>query len=637
MNRVLTVILGIHCHIANGEGHFVFERAYKERIRPVLSSLYKFPKIPAVLHFSGSFWYWIERNHGEILMLISDMISRKQIELLGGGFYEPMMPFISYNDRIGHIEMLTTYLRKHFGKRAQGCLLPEFTWEVSMPSVLASCNIAYTFINESYLLEAGLNEKDLYKPFISEDKGKLIIIFPVLKNIAGEFEKNVSGTIDRLLEGASGGKNMITSIFPPCFNGENPGEITETSAFSFLSELSACENRIDFALPSKMIKSLPPLQKIYFPHKAVKQILIKHPETNNLYAKMVFIRSLIDQLRGDKIRKRHAYEELWKAQDYNLYCGGEEKTSGVSIRKAAYQALLEAEKITRCHNSNFTPSLMAFDFNFDGINEYLFHGDDINCFISETGAGIFELDYIPSPWNYGVMAGMNGKRCMFRDTIAPADFPPERIISGDDAGLRICGGERYGMTAIDRQRCKVSFKLPAGPEASDSGFSGVEIEKTYSLRKNEFNVAYSLTNKSGKYQSFTFMTELNMSFSNDDESNLRIYSYAEYRSFQEYSGKTSAPAFKYGASSLNAGKGINVSDTAAIDFQDIHNEVIINLSADTSFNALIFSERGKVVSEAGGPETPADFYESSRIVISKNFHLAPDAAVNIKFCLSFYH
>jgi hypothetical protein len=432
---------------------------------------------------------------------------------------------------------------------------------------------------------------------------------------------------------------MILSVFPPCFNGENTGGIRELSAFSFLSALSACENRIDFSLPSKIIKNLPPMQKIYFPHKAVKQFLIKHPETNHLYSKMVFIRALIDQLRGDKIRKRHAYEELWKAQDYSLYCETRDETSRISIRKAAYQALLEAEKITRCHNSNFTPSLMAFDFNFDGINEYLFHGDDINCFISETGAGVFELDYIPSPWNYCVMAGTKGRRCMFRDMIAPPDFSPKRMKDEDYAGLRLCGGMRYDMTALDRQRCRVSFKLPAyagapargGSDAAGGCFSGIEIEKTYNLKKKEFSIAYRITNKSGKEQNFIFMPELNMSFSDDSESSLRICSYSEYRSFSEHSGKTAVPPPEGG------GKDINVSDAAAIDFQDIYNEVIINLSADTAFDAWIFSERRSGAADASASETPPDCYESSRVIIRKHFHLALDASANINFCLSFHH
>ena len=79
MSGALTVILGIHYHLPNGSDTRMFERVYSEKIRPVLTSLHRFPKISAVLHFSGSLWYWIERNHGEILMLTADMVKRKQL------------------------------------------------------------------------------------------------------------------------------------------------------------------------------------------------------------------------------------------------------------------------------------------------------------------------------------------------------------------------------------------------------------------------------------------------------------------------------------------------------------------------------------------------------------------------------
>jgi predicted glycosyl hydrolase (DUF1957 family) len=63
------------------------------------------------------------------------------VEILGGGFYEPMMPLIPLQDKIGQIELLTTYLRKQFGKRPQGCWLPALAWEQNMVSFLSACGM----------------------------------------------------------------------------------------------------------------------------------------------------------------------------------------------------------------------------------------------------------------------------------------------------------------------------------------------------------------------------------------------------------------------------------------------------------------------------------------------------------------
>ena len=528
MSGALTVILGIHYHLSNGSDTRIFERVYREKIRAVLTTLHKFPKISAVLHFSGSLWYWIERNHWEILMLTAEMVKRKQLELLSGGFYEPLMPIISYNARLGHIEMLTTYLRKHFGKRTQGCYLPELAWEVSMPSVLSSCNIAYTFIDESCFFDIGIKERDLYKPYITEDKGKLVTVFPVSKHLAFSLEKNTNATLEHLLSDSEG-KNRIVSVFPLCLNSGCADDTAETSVYSFLSKLSAYENKIDFSLPSKLIKNLSYLQKIYFPQKAVKNVFIEYPETDHLYAKMVFVRALIDQMRGDKICKQRAYEELWKAQDYDLYCGSNwGKINQGEIRSAAYKALLEAENMARGYN-NFTPSLIAFDFDFDGVKEYLFQGEEINCFISETGANIFELDYIPRAWNYAVSAVLNSKCYSFRDILAPPGFSYSHAINNDNSGVRLCGDECYEMTGMDRQRCKLCFRLPATDDNSGAGdFSAIQIEKIFNLRKNTLSVTYCVTNKGKTENEFIFIPELNMFFSDNGRNGLRIYSYNEY-------------------------------------------------------------------------------------------------------------
>jgi alpha-amylase len=488
-----------------------------------------------------------------------------------------------------------------------------------MPSILSSCNIAYTFLDESCFFAAGLGKADIYMPYITEDKGKLVTVFPVLRHI--DIEKNTGAVLGKLLSGQAD-RNRVISVFPSCFNNGDTDLVTETSAFEFLSELSAYENKIDFSLPSRLIKSLLYLRKIYFPQKAVKQLLIKYPETNHLYAKMIFVHALIDQIRGDKIRKRRAYEELWKAQDYDLYCEKRQSAANqAAIRNAAYQALIEAENITRDYNG-FSPSLMAFDFDFDGVNEYVFQGTYLNCFISGIGASIFELDYLPHPWNYGDIASANGKRYSFRDMIAPPNFSPSDIVNKNYSGVRLCGDECYDLTAMDRQRCRASFTLPPG----GASFSNIGIEKTFHLNKNGLEVTYRIVNNGGAASDFIFIPELNMTFPNDSESGLRIYSYGEYESFSKHSEKQSVKA-------VDGEAAITVSDAAAIDFQDIDNEVIINLRAKTMFGAWIFSETGA----AGLAPPSAGCRQSSRILIHKALNLEAGAAYSINFCLSFHH
>ena len=124
----ISLVLGSHAHVPYGADVSEFDRVYSDYVRPFVTSLYRYPEIQATLHYSGVLLHWIERSHSEMFMLIEDMVSRKQVEMLGGGFYEPMLPIIPLQDKIGQMELLTTYLRKQFGKRPVGCWIPGFTW-----------------------------------------------------------------------------------------------------------------------------------------------------------------------------------------------------------------------------------------------------------------------------------------------------------------------------------------------------------------------------------------------------------------------------------------------------------------------------------------------------------------------------
>ncbi|MCK7486236.1 MAG: hypothetical protein MZU97_12315 [Bacillus subtilis] len=76
----------------------------------------------------------MESRHPEFLMLLEEMVLRKQIELLGGGSSPPCCPPLSSSDRLGQIECLTTFIRKNFGRRPRGCRIPGYAWGPSLAS-----------------------------------------------------------------------------------------------------------------------------------------------------------------------------------------------------------------------------------------------------------------------------------------------------------------------------------------------------------------------------------------------------------------------------------------------------------------------------------------------------------------------
>ena len=577
MGTKLNVILCATSHLPSGISEAKFETLYKREIKPLISALDKFPKINVVFHYSGVILHWIERRHPELFMLLEDLINRKQAELLGGGFYNPIFPLLPLPDKIGQIEMLTTYLRKHFGKRPQGCWLPALAWEQNLVGPLNSCGMNYTFLEDEQFFKSGFKAGDggIFSPCLTEDQGKLITVFPIARKMGRELKKDNGRTF----------LNLVSELFP---HDGNDGilviPIEETNYDELFQNLSDSNSRIKFTCPSKLYKTLRFLKKNYFPgvwmsergpEPSPRQFLANYSEVDGLYAKMIYIHTLINnQLRGDKTRKRTAFNELWKAQDSGVFQLDSESSPGFfhsPVRKAAYSSLLEAEKITR-EKQKFTPSLSVFDFDLDGIGEYIFQDDKLNCFIKLKGASIFELDYMAATWNYldtlGFDRSKNEKRNAFADWLAPADLAPEEAGPEGLKGGRFCGNEEFEVVEEDRVRRCAVFRLPSKP---DLLFGEIEIVKTWQLKKNSLALEYILKNTGKKSLSFLFSPSVDLSFPGGAEEFLKLFSVKE--------GEKELIPLK---------DPYTVKNAKTIEFQDIKNESLINLDSNRCFDARVF-------------------------------------------------
>ncbi|MDR1398666.1 MAG: DUF1925 domain-containing protein [Treponema sp.] len=563
-------MLGAHAHLARATRDEEFERLYNTQVKPFVVTLYKYPKIQASLHYSGILLHRIEKSHPEFFMLLEDLVSRKQIELLGGGFYEPVLPLLPLQDKIGQIELLTTYLRRQFGKRPQGCVLPAQVWEQNLVGPLTTCGMAYTFLDEQWFPSPAV-------PCLTEDQGKLITVFPVSDTLSRAFaQQNPRQVLKSLLETTSAEQDAhVITVFPERFYAEREDIAPEFALHAFFEALSDFAAHVEFTMPSKIFKSFYTLPKVYFPSSTTRfghlprQWLIDYPEANGIYAKMMFTHILINQLRGDKERKHSAREELWKAQACDAFYPTE--NGGIyrsAVRKAAYKALLSAEKITR--ENGFTPSLISFDFDLDGEREALFQGEDLNCYIQATGASVFELDYLPKCWNYldtfspeRVPTQRSIRRNAFVDHLAP---PEARFMLSADS--RFCGHERFELVELDKDRSLTRFYL--SPLNDTPPFGSIALEKTYHLEKNVLCLRYILSNQGTESAYFNLVPVIDLSFPSDEETMLRLF-----RCSGE--AKSIAP------------NNVVFTDTNGFYFQDIRNEVTLTLLFDRRVDTEIKS------------------------------------------------
>ncbi|AEF86734.1 alpha-amylase [Treponema primitia ZAS-2] len=630
MNEKPGFILGSHNHIPIGSGDDEGEYLYATRLKPFIQTLNQYPKIPAALHYSGSLLTWLENSHPELTMLLGDMISRKQVEILGGGFYEPMMPLLPQSDKIGQIEMLTAYLRKKFGKRPQGCWIPGAAWEQQLVGVLNTCGMGYTFLDEDHFgVPESPDQAGLSAPVISENQGKISTVFPLAAALSWEFTReNPKAVLERLIRNLSPG--ALVTVFPNQLHPEDPGETPETTYGRFFEALAEASKNLEFTTPGKVYKTQGKLKKAYFPGDQERKFLIAFPEANGIYVKMIFTHSQINQLRGDKSRKQSAREELWKAQGYSLFCdadthGGIRRSS---FRKAAYKSILAAEKICRT-GGKFVPSLLAFDFDLDGRPEYLFQDRNINCYVKSSGASIFELDYLPKTWNYldtfsrrldtlqmepGIEDGY--RRTAFVDRLVPPDFSFKDALEGRFAASRFCGKDSYELVEMDRSHGKAAFRLPVNKQAGTTPYlSWIEIEKSYVLKQDTLMVRYALINRGEAQSSFKFIPQLDLSFSGDGEELLKVY-----RSHAQ----DPEPAIRGGA---------EISNVRGIEFRDIKNELTLGLTADRDFNAWILPIRTKLKIR----DTVTDQYQSTCLMPALALSLKSEERWETEFKLTISH
>jgi alpha-amylase len=175
--------LVIHAHQPVGNFDHVLEQAYRNSYLPFVETLARFPGIRLTLHYSGCLLEWLVERHPKFLRRLRRLVERGQVELLGGGFYEPILVSIPEEDRQAQLRLLSDFVRKHFGRRPRGIWLTERVWEPTLPATLRAAGVEFTLTDDQHFLAAGLDPEDLYGYYLTEDLGAPLKIIPGSKTL----------------------------------------------------------------------------------------------------------------------------------------------------------------------------------------------------------------------------------------------------------------------------------------------------------------------------------------------------------------------------------------------------------------------------------------------------------------------
>ena len=559
--RKTHLVLGSYNHLPEGTEETVLEETYQTCYRPFLSVLYRFPDIFASIHYSGSLLRWLEARHPEFFMLLEEMVLRKQIELLGGGFFAPLLPLLSNSDRLGQIEYLTTFIRKNFGRRPRGCWLPEYAWEPSMASSLQTSGMDFTFLPISHFRAAGFERDGFFRPVLTEDQGRGLAVYPVF-DCQQSFESSLG--FEETLEAIRGRYGLDHSLMVVFMAGEAIKGLWSRSVYEspdvYLEKTFTAVRKDSLSLetvtPARYLRSMRHFQRAYFPSGAterylasglseklkrerkeaqkslngeterflaiggIRMPLLRYEEGVSLYSKMQYVHLLAGQLRGDKSRKKTAQEELWRGQSGDAYwhnhSGG---ISRLSLREAVYEALIDAEKTTR-QKGAFASGIIQTDIDFDGVKEILYQGTEINAYLHARGGVLFELDSLKTSRNlanvFGYVEGRNSsapkgirRRC-FLDRFQEKPTNLGVFASSGIVDIGTFADSYYNIRELKRSNQEICL-IRDGFISIGGRKVPVTVEKVFLFRKTGVTVRYSITNRGSESLACRYSCDLNLS------------------------------------------------------------------------------------------------------------------------------
>ena len=437
----VALLFCIHNHQPVGNFHHVLENAYERAYLPFIEVLKKYPFIKVTLHYSGILWDFFRKDHPEFLRTLRELVQRGQIEMMTGGYYEPILPVIPDEDKIGQIERLTETIRQEMGVSPKGMWLAERVWEPHLPKFLVSAGVKYIAIDDYHFKKAGLKEEDLYGYYLTEEEGKILKVFPGSETLryivpfhppeetleylfrlkgssraaifADDGEKfgvwpqtfrsvYEEGWLDRFFQMIGGHLDWIEPMRLETYarQQEPLGRIyLSCSSYMEMDEWSLpTEARVAYGKVMEGLKASPEGDGIRRFTKGGfwRNFFAKYPESNDLHKRVLHLREKIGEVKERSFPKRRdCLTHLYRAQCNDAYWHG--VFGGLylpHLRQGLYGNLIQAEALydRQIHPEEDWIDLEKLDFNGDGDDEVILKNSESVLLAGSRGGCLLEME-----------------------------------------------------------------------------------------------------------------------------------------------------------------------------------------------------------------------------------------------------
>jgi len=452
--KSIDLIFGCHSHQPVGNFENVFAMAYDQAYLPFVEVLEKYPAVKVTHHFTGPLFDWFEANRPEFIERLGALVRAGQVEIMGGGYYEPLLCAVPERDSIAQIQRMNAFCKKHFGAAPKGMWLAERVWEPHMPRIMNRAGVEYTAVDDTHFLCSGLTPNELFGYYVTEDEGRAVKVFPILERLRYLIPfHQVFESIDFLRENASedglrcavihddGEKFGLwpethMSVYDEGWLEEFFQALTENQDWlhcvtysEYLQKASALgrvylptasyQEMMAWALPTSMHRRLKrvlkqieenperaPEQKLFVRGSFWRSFLAKYAEANNVQKRMLRVSERLEKLRRKKDPRLDEAERLlhqgqcncayWHGVFGGLYLN--------HLRTALYEKLIEADRVLDAveHKNDGWVSCESVDFDADGNNEAVLENARLFLAFSPTDGGtLFEWDFKDKPFNFG--------------------------------------------------------------------------------------------------------------------------------------------------------------------------------------------------------------------------------------------
>ena len=428
----LAFCFGVHNHQPIGNFDSVLVETTERAYRPLLERLRARTEVRVSVHCTGSLLEWLREHARATFDLLGELAAGGRVEILTGGFYEPILAVLPDPDKRGQIERLSAFLKSEFGVRPRGMWLAERVWEPTLPRALRDAGVEYVLVDDQHFALAGLAPEELGGYYLTEDQGATVGVFPIngrLRHLIpfAEVDKSIEylgerhGRVTAVTVADDGEKfgawpGTYQHVYEDGWLDAFFDRVAETpwlrwATFADVVDSGPAAGRVylptasyqemgEWALPTEAGRELEIAKRDLGPLEGGarmigllrggfwRNFLVKYPEVAEIYWKMLRLSAAITRAHAKRPADAAvlaAREALWRGQANDAYWHGVFGGCYLPhLRRAVKTALLEAEaRLT----AGAPVDVTVADVNGDGLEEILVRTANLSVALSPARGG----------------------------------------------------------------------------------------------------------------------------------------------------------------------------------------------------------------------------------------------------------